>query len=232
MMDYAKRSKRIQEIPPFPKKQDYGILEPDFDWYTEEEQMTVINTILLPDRYIFLFLKFHYRRIAEACVLHKTDFDVINKAFWIRRSVSDRQIVNTTKTGVGHYIPCHSKFFDIAKKLSNDNLDSPFLFVNPRARKEGKRYTNKSINNVWKKACKKVGIRYIPPYRGLKHSSCTQFINEYGGTDSELQMLTDHARLDSVKKYRKIDLNRKRELMERGKVLDMDYFKTTSKQKK
>ena len=41
-------------------------------------------------------------------------------------------------------------------------------------------------------------------YEGTKHSSCTQFINEKDGTDSELQMLTDHARMDSVRKYRKV----------------------------
>ena len=65
------------------------------------------------------------------------------------------------------------------------------------ARREGKRYTNESLNIIWKRACKKVGVN-IKLYHGLKHSSCTQFINEKGGSDEELQMLTDHARIDSV----------------------------------
>jgi len=56
-------------------------------------------------------------------------------------------------------------------------------------------------------------------YAGLKHSSCSQFINEKGGTVDELQMLTDHARRDSVLKYADVELERKRELM--GRVLVM-----------
>jgi hypothetical protein len=71
------------------------------------------------------------------------------------------------------------------------------------------------LNNLWKKACEKVG-EDIGLYSGLKHSSCTQYINEKGLGLSELQIITDHARLDSVKKYAKIEVARKRALMERG----------------
>jgi hypothetical protein len=52
-------------------------------------------------------------------------------------------------------------------------------------------------------------------YAGLKHSSCCQYINEKGLSMSDLQTITDHARLDSVKRYAKTELDRKRELMER-----------------
>ena len=43
--------------------------------------------------------------------------------------------------------------------------------------------------------------------------------------------MTDLARLDSVAKYRKVGLGRKRELMERGKVIDLDYYKATTGRK-
>ena len=52
-------------------------------------------------------------------------------------------------------------------------------------------------------------------YAGTKHSSCSQFLNEKGGNYSELQTITDHARLDSVKRYGKMEIPRKKELMER-----------------
>ena len=232
-MDYAWRSKRIPEMPPFPKREDYGMVEPDFDWLWEDKQMEIIEAIPKEDRAPFLWLKYHYRRPGEACAILKTDYDVINNAFWVRRTISDRQLVDSTKTGAAHYVPCHRDFTLIARKLLNENPWSPFLFVNGRSRRkaQGGRYTLESLNNVWKAACNKVGIE-IRLYHGTKHSSCTQFINEKGGSDSELQMLTDHARLDSVKKYRKIGLQRKRELMERGKILDLNYSKTTPKGKK
>jgi len=52
-------------------------------------------------------------------------------------------------------------------------------------------------------------------YSGLKHSSCSQYVNEKGLSISDLQTITDHARIESVKRYAKIEVARKRELMER-----------------
>ena len=58
-------------------------------------------------------------------------------------------------------------------------------------------------------------------YTGLKHSSCCQYINEKGLSMSDFQAITDHARLDSVKRYAKTEIARKRELMER-KVIRLE----------
>jgi hypothetical protein len=67
-------------------------------------------------------------------------------------------------------------------------------------------------------AAKKCG-ESIQMYPGLKHSSCCQFVNDKGGNLSELQVITDHARYDSVKKYAKTQVARKKELMEREKIV-------------
>jgi hypothetical protein len=67
---------------------------------------------------------------------------------------------------------------------------------------------------LWKDACKRAG-ESISKYAGLKHSSCCQYINEKGLSMSDLKTITDHARLDRVKRYAKTELARKRELMER-----------------
>ena len=201
-MDYAWRSKRIREVPPFPTREDYNLVEPEWTWLWEDEQMQLIGAIPEEHRAPFLWLKYHYRRPGEACALFKTDYDAINNAFWIRRTISDRQMVDRTKTGKAHYIPCDRRFTSIARRLLGENQWSPFLFVNPRSRRpeEGARYTLESLGTVWRAACRRTGID-IRLYHGTKHSSCTQFINEKGGSDVELQMLTDHARLDSVKPY-------------------------------
>ena len=230
-MDYAWRSDLIPKVPPFPKREDYGIVEPEFDWLLEDEQMRVINAIPEEHRAPFLWLKYHYRRPAEACALQWRDFDEINRKFIIRRAISARQLVESTKTRAIHHVPCHSHFYPVIRKLKKAHTcrETDFIFRNPRARSESKRYTNESLNNIWKAACKKVGVK-IGLYQGTKHSSCTQFINEKHGTDSELQMLTDHARPDSVTKYRKVGVERKRELMERGKVVDLDNYRTTTSQ--
>ena len=51
-------------------------------------------------------------------------------------------------------------------------------------------------------------------YSGLKHSSISQMLNEKGMPVSDVQVVSDHARLESLKPYAKSTLARKRELME------------------
>jgi hypothetical protein len=70
---------------------------------------------------------------------------------------------------------------------------------------------------IWKQACQKVG-EDIEMYSGLKHSSCSQYINEKGYSLDQVQMLTDHARRDSVKRYAAVQLDAKRRLLE-GKFI-------------
>lgn len=214
ILDEAKRSRRIQSIPSFPKKKKYQQIKKPIEWLPEDRQLNVIEQIPKQHQPIFYFLKYHLRRIAEACVIHKSDFD--GDVFTIHRSVSARQETAKTKTGEIHTIPCHPDFepyLEIEReKQKKLGVFSPYLFVNPMARKKGKRYTNESLNIIWKKACKKAG-EDIWLYGGVKHSSCSQYINEKGLSESELQIITDHARIESVRNYAKTEVKRKRELM-------------------
>ncbi len=75
-------------------------------------------------------------------------------------------------------------------------------------------------------ACAKVG-EDIPMYDGLKHSACSQYINKRGGTVDELQMLTGHARRDSVLKYADVQIEAGRKLMEQGKVVEINGVKSS-----
>jgi hypothetical protein len=51
-------------------------------------------------------------------------------------------------------------------------------------------------------------------YSGLKHSSCSQYINEKHYSLDQVQMMTDHARRESVKRYAIVQLEEKRRLPE------------------
>jgi len=51
-------------------------------------------------------------------------------------------------------------------------------------------------------------------YSGLKQSSCSQYVNEKHYSLDQVQMLTDHARRDSVKRYTVLQLEEKRRLLE------------------
>jgi integrase len=215
-MDYAWRSRKIPEMPPFPKKSDYQLVNHTIKWLSEKRQMDVINAIPEIHQPIFLWLKYHLRRPSEACALHVEDFDPFNMVFNIQRAISARRLVDSTKTYAEHVIPCHPNFEQIA--LKHVKKKGKFFFTNPLARKDGKRYTNESLNRIWKKACKQVG-EDIDLYSGLKHSSCSQYINEKGMSLTDLQAITDHASIESVRKYAKMEVSRKRELMSCCKVI-------------
>ena len=133
--------------------------------------------------------------------------------------------MDSTKTNVEHLIPCHSAFEPHARKLIKE--PGEFFFTNPRARRKNKRYTNESLNRLWKAACKAVG-ESIDLYSGLKHSSCSQYVNEKGLSISDLQTITDHARIESVRRYAKVEVARRKQLMERGAIL---HFHKTSQMK-
>ena len=211
-LTYAWRSRRIPEMPPFPEKKHYNLIEPVIKWLPEERQVKVIETIPEEHQPIFWWLKYHLRRPGEAMALHKADYDQDHDVFVIRRSISSRKLVERTKTGAIHIIPCHENFKKIMSKMPISF--SPFFFTCKTSRTEGKRYSDTIMNRLWNMAAKACG-EDISMYAGLKHSSCSQFINEKGLSVSDLQTITDHARLESVKRYAKTEVARKKELLER-----------------
>lgn len=215
ILDYAKRSRRILSMPSFPRKSAYQLIETPIQWLPEDRQLNIIRQIPEEHQPIFYFLKYTMRRPGEACALHREDYK--DGKFTIRRSISARRLVDKTKTGEIHEIPCHTNLVEHIERELKKPIISKFLFKNPRARKDGSRYTNEALNIIWKKACKETG-EDIPLYAGTKHSSCSQYVNQYGLSEYELQKITDHARLESVKRYAKTEVSRVKELMEKNIV--------------
>lgn len=213
-LDFAWRSNRIPIIPPFPRKKTYQIVETQIHWLPEARQRAIIEAIPEEHQPIFWWLKFHLRRPCEAMALQKEDFD--GESFIIRRSFSNKRLVERTKTGQVHHIPMVDEFRPYLEQMRKrtQHIFSHFFFVNPLSKMSGKHYTHGMLSDLWKTACEKVG-ESISLYAGLKHSSCSQFINEYGYSIHEVQMATDHARLDSVKKYAKVELSARKAILEK-----------------
>jgi len=175
-MDYAWRSGRIPQVPPFPKKKQYKIKEPQILWLPSERQEKVLNAIPKEHQPIFWWCKLHFRRPGEACALHKSDFK--DNIFTVQRTFSNRILTDTTKTGEVHRFECVDDFIPYIKGMPKTL--SPFFFVNPYGRKPGGYYSLKTMGDIWKKACKQVDEN-ITMYAGLKHSSCCQYLNEVEG---------------------------------------------------
>ncbi len=148
--------------------------------------------------------------------LRKEDFD--GTTFTITRGVSDKKMIDRTKTGEIHIVPAVSSFLpyvDIEEqKQKAHGIISPYFFVQPHGKKEGKYYTHRTLNALWKAACKITGEN-IDLYHGTKHSTASQLINEDGYSIYDLQMAGDWARLDSVKPYGKIEVSTRKAILER-----------------
>ncbi len=103
-------------------------------------------------------------------------------------------------------------------------IDSPYFFVNPEGRLDGQHYALETMYKIWRRACEKVG-EDIDMYSGLKHSSCSQYINEKHYSIDQVQMITDHAQRSSVKRYAALQLDEKRRLLEGGNVINISGTK-------
>jgi integrase len=183
-------------------------------WIPEDRQIKIIQAIPEQHRAIFWWLKYHPRRHCEAMALHREDFIKIEgvDCFLIQRSVSDKEVVETTKTKEDIPVPCHSEFLKVMKRMVI-RMDSPFLFTHQSSEMEGKRYNHTFTWKLWKDARDKVG-ESINMYDGLKHSTCSQYINEKHYTVDEVQMLTGHRKREMVLRYAAIGMARKKELLE------------------
>ena len=212
----AHESGKILQVPPFPKKRLYQIEPKPIQAIPESRQIAIINAIPEEHQPIFWWLKYHYRRPSEAMALFKEDYDKERDCFIIQRSFSNKRLVTHTKTHHIHTIPCHPDFREWTRRLHISF--GPYYFTHRGSRLEGQRYQHDFLVDLWNRAARSKG-ESIRLYAGIKHSSCTAAINEHGMSVDELQMLTDHARRDSVLKYADIQLEAKRNIQ--AKVIKM-----------
>jgi len=219
-LDYACKSGHIISIPPFPEKKKYGIVRKKRKGIPSDRQDKIIDLIPKEHQPVIKWLKFHYRRPSEACALYKEDYDSVRDVFTIKRTFSNKIMVDYTKTHVEHEIPCNPLFKDTMKSMPV--TFGKFFFENSspfcKTKGQGSHYTVTGLEHIWNTACQKAG-ETISLYPGTKHSACWQFLNEQGGTVDELQSLTDHANRNSVTVYGEMEVERKRKLM--GRLLNM-----------
>jgi integrase len=151
--------------------------------------------------------------------LHKEDYK--NGIFTVRRGFSAKEEVERTKTGEIHLLPLLAEFrayIEVEEeKQKRYRVISPYFFVYAHGKKEGKHYTHGVLNSLWDVACRKSG-EDIPLYSGLKHSTASQLVNEYGYSIHDLQIAGDWARLESVRKYAKIEVSTRRAILEKKVV--------------
>jgi integrase len=214
-LKFAWKSERILAVPPFPEIKLYDIRKGAPEWLPKDRFMNVLKHIPKEHQPFFMWLYLHLRRPGEAMALRKEDYDPNQDVFLIRRGVSNGQVVDRTKTGDIHTIPCHSAFKTYMASMPTSF--GPYFFTCSESKSDGKRYTGKLYRKYWKEACAKAG-EDIDVYRGTKTSRASQMVNEEGVNMSDLQIAGDWASISSVASYARANVARKREILE-GKVI-------------
>ena len=118
-MLYAKKTNRIQELPVFPTTEDFDVEEKPIQWLPEDRQIKIIEAI--PETSptdIFGGSSITFGVPAEACALHKSDFD--GHVFIVQRTFSRGILHNRTKGKKVHYIPCVDAVSSPSLKLSGN----------------------------------------------------------------------------------------------------------------
>lgn len=215
-LDYAWRSSKITAVPPFPKRSAYGLQPPVRKWITEDRQITIIEAIPAEHRPIFMFLKLHPRRPAEAMTLKWEDYDHDIDCFMIQRGLSSKKEVDYTKTKQAVTQPVHSEFKKLMEGIPRLYPFSPYVFTCRESRHRHHRYTHTIIERLWNQACAKVGEN-VSLYEGTKHSFCSQYLAE-GYSLEQVVLLTGHANIQSLKHYAIAEVATKKALLEKKVV--------------
>lgn len=188
MLQDAYRDEDIIRIPPFPVLSQGEQKRPES--ITFEQQQILLDAIPERDRAIFDFGMEFGLRIGEARALQK---DCISKTHvTIKRAFSDN-LLKSTKTGITREPELTAYAKEILSQVE-PHL-GPFVFV----RKDGKPYTNKNLNKLWKDACKKTGIQ-IKLYNAMRHSLGCQLL-DMGLPLDHVQEQLGHTDIRSTKRY-------------------------------
>jgi integrase len=190
MVHWAYSNEEIKHVPPFPKMTPGD--SPEIEYLTVDQQEQVLAEVPAQDTAIYRFSMEYGLRVGEARAIKR---DAIKGGkIYIKRSFSDNDLRETTKTGeirVYDLTPRAKAIIDEQKHLNE------FLFI----RADGKPYTNKNLNHIWIAATKKAGIS-IKLYNAIRHSLGCQLLDE-GHDLSLVQEVLGHKNPSMTRRYAK-----------------------------
>lgn len=206
---YRMRDKRFV-IPPFPIVKKAKRKKPVT--MTLFEQVAVLEEIAEEDRGIFLAYAHLTLRQGEgrACLVEHYDFK--RRELWVgdaMKGSGPNAPRGDTKTGecgrypvseelaewIERHVPTQARFRSAVP-----------LFPNPRT---GNVYSRNTIQNIWREACKRAEVDFIPPYRATKHSTLSELARVL--TPQQLQGLARHKKFDTTRGYFSEDADPKAE---------------------
>jgi len=219
MLRSAYANEDLTKLPPFPKL-SYDPQE-EIQFLTIDQQESVLAAIPERHRAIFRVAMEYGFRVGEVRALKKDC--VTDEEITIKRAFSDNDLMECTKTKrVRKY-----KITSYAKAIL-DSLPPRFGFM--FIRDDGKPYTNKDLNKIWRQACGEVDIE-IKLYNAIRHSLGCQLLNE-GKDLSFVQEVLGHTRSEMTKRYAKRSNSVVGAVLEKRRVIHLDSKQTVKEESK
>ena len=198
------RREIIARVPSFPS---LSPPEPPIYWIDKSTQLHIISFIPEHHRPVFEFLAYHPIRQGEVRALKVVDCNLKDYTFHICKAWSLKEL-RSRKNKKPYYLPLNHAFIQRFKNIFKDKLPEAFLFTNTY----GRPYTDSRLGKIWRKACKKVGIK-ISLKNATRHSIASQAIEK--GVPMELiQQALGHSSMQTTKRYASIGVHKLRGIVE------------------
>ena len=222
LLRWAHRNEDIEKVPPFPKLSQGE--KPKIVYLPIEAQEKVFSCIIQEHRPIFQFGAEYGLRIGEMRALQ---WDCItDKEVLVRRTFGENKLEQTTKTGKTRTLGLTENARSILNSLTRTS--TTFIFV----REDGKPYTNKNLNALWRDACSTAGMGAFKLYNAVRHSLGCQLLDQGVSIDA-VRQIYGHARSEMTQRYAERTKDALTEILERrtAKVINFDRSLTVGEKK-
>ena len=227
-LNFLKKRGEISDLPAIPevKVEDKPIV-----WLTQEMQKKILSFIPDEHKPIFIFMFSYGCRPGEARALMWDAVDFENELIFIKRTFSNKKLVDIPKEGKWKVFPMLPHIKEILLDLFSKKT-SMFVF-----RWRYDHYGERSLPRIWKEACKKAGIEGVSLYAGVRHSFAMQRLRE-GFSYEEIGACLGHSDVRTTRRYgRLMAQNLAKVFSKSAEIIDFEEYrqlkrKTSSNSKK
>lgn len=159
-----------------------------------EDREKAQASIASPHLYkILSFLIWHPLRPSESAALDVRDFDLKTRIVKIRHALDHDRSLKPRKSKKEYEIPLSSNW---DSSCIEGRFGREIAFPN----KLGGRYTAWTLNEAWKRSCKKAGVHYVSLYPAMRHTTATGYASN-GASEVEIEMMLGHSTRGMSRKY-------------------------------
>jgi integrase len=187
----------ISQLPNFPKMG--RVPEPSWQWVDEETQDKILESLETEDYYAIYFLMCHGCRTGEIRVLKHKDIDLQNDTVTIRRSISENQIRETTKSKKGRTIPLDESWKELYLSRPVPINSDMFVFT-----KNGKPLSHTWLSKKFRSVSDSLGIKDLTLYEATRHSLASQAANR-GESLYLIGKMLGHSTMKMTERYSHVE---------------------------